>query len=323
MIAAFMAALFMIVALMIVVARQNSSASPAVLPLRLIDLRHFLFLSLLLCSLRLESLELRGWAEQGGLLRGQLAEGEQLLYRGEHLPLTASGQFILGLDRDAPTEIDFSVLSGERRRYYQLAIAQRDYPTQHIDGVASHHVTPSPAQRQRTAREAASVRAARRSGSLAEDFLASFIWPADGPITGVFGSQRVYNGVPRRPHYGVDIAAPVGTTVVAPAAGRVTLAEPALFFSGGTLVVDHGHGLNSSFLHLSKLLVSVGERVEQGQRIAEIGATGRATGPHLDWRMNWTTANSDQRVDPQQLFRSPSWPLIESLLRQSTRESVQ
>jgi murein DD-endopeptidase MepM/ murein hydrolase activator NlpD len=118
-----------------------------------------------------------------------------------------------------------------------------------------------------------------------------------GRISGVYGSQRFYNGEPSRPHYGVDVAAPVGAEVRAPAPGVVTLAEPDLFYSGGTVIIDHGHALSSSFLHLSKVLVEPGQRVEQGELIARVGATGRVTGPHLDWRMNWR----DARVDPQLL----------------------
>ena len=113
----------------------------------------------------------------------------------------------------------------------------------------------------------------------------------------MYGSQRFYNGAPSRPHFGVDVAAPTGAPVHAPAPGIVTLAEPDLFYSGGTIIIDHGHELSSSFLHLSKVLVSVGQRVETGTLIAQVGATGRATGPHLDWRMNWR----DARVDPQLL----------------------
>jgi murein DD-endopeptidase MepM/ murein hydrolase activator NlpD len=123
-----------------------------------------------------------------------------------------------------------------------------------------------------------------------------------GPISGVYGSQRILNGEPRRPHYGVDIAVPVGTPVRAPAPGIVTLAVPDMFFSGGTLIIDHGHRLSSSFLHLSKLHVDVGDRVEQGDLVAEVGATGRVTGAHLDWRMNLR----DRRIDPQLLV--PAMP---------------
>jgi murein DD-endopeptidase MepM/ murein hydrolase activator NlpD len=118
----------------------------------------------------------------------------------------------------------------------------------------------------------------------------------------VFGSQRVYNGEPRRPHYGVDVAGPVGTLVKAPAAGVVTLAHNNMFFSGGTLILDHGHGISSSFLHLSEILVKENDEVAQGQVIAKIGATGRVTGAHLDWRMNWF----ERRIDPQLLV--PAMP---------------
>jgi murein DD-endopeptidase MepM/ murein hydrolase activator NlpD len=124
-----------------------------------------------------------------------------------------------------------------------------------------------------------------------------FIWPSRGIISGVYGSQRILNGQPRRPHFGVDVAAPTGTEVVAPAAGVVRMAHPDMYFSGGTLILDHGYGVTSSFLHLSKIHVKPGEAVEQGQKIADIGATGRVTGPHLDWRMNWHKV----RVDPQPL----------------------
>ncbi|WP_332102842.1 M23 family metallopeptidase [Kineobactrum salinum] len=132
--------------------------------------------------------------------------------------------------------------------------------------------------------------------------LAGFSWPVEGRISGVYGSQRIYNGKPGSPHYGVDVAVPTGTEVRAPAAGVVTLAEPDLFYSGGTIILDHGYLLSSSFLHLSKLHVAVGDEVEPGDLIAEVGATGRATGPHLDWRMSWRSA----RIDPQ--FLVPPMP---------------
>ena len=119
----------------------------------------------------------------------------------------------------------------------------------------------------------------------------------EGPISGVYGSQRFYNGEPRRPHFGVDVAVPTGTIVRAPAAGRVTLAEPDLYFSGGTVILDHGYRLSSSFLHMSEVSVQVGDELQAGDIIGAVGATGRATGPHLDWRMNWR----EERIDPQLL----------------------
>ena len=155
-------------------------------------------------------------------------------------------------------------------------------------------VEPPPEQLQRIRSDSAVVREARRSVTAKTDFLSGFIKPLEGPITGVYGSQRVYNGVPKSPHYGLDYAAPTGTIVNAPASGLVRLAHPDLFYSGGTLIIDHGHGLTSSFLHLSDILVSEGSVVQRGDAIAKVGATGRATGPHLDWRMNWRNV----RIDP-------------------------
>jgi murein DD-endopeptidase MepM/ murein hydrolase activator NlpD len=162
-------------------------------------------------------------------------------------------------------------------------------------------VTPPPERLERIRRERKLVGAAKARHlsrpDLLLDALAGFEWPAVGPISGVYGSQRIYNGTPRSPHYGVDVAMPTGTPVYAPSAGVVTLAEPDLFYSGGTIILDHGFRLSSSFLHLSKLHVEVGQEVNQGDLIAEIGASGRATGAHLDWRMSWR----DQRIDPQLL----------------------
>jgi murein DD-endopeptidase MepM/ murein hydrolase activator NlpD len=127
--------------------------------------------------------------------------------------------------------------------------------------------------------------------------MGGFIWPLEGRISGVYGSQRILNGTPRRPHFGVDIAASVGTRAMAPADGVVTLAHPDMFYSGGTLIIDHGHGLSSTFMHLHRILVNKGQRVRGGEPVAEVGATGRVTGPHLDWRMNLFT----KRLDPQLL----------------------
>jgi len=121
-----------------------------------------------------------------------------------------------------------------------------------------------------------------------------FVWPAVGPISGVFGSQRVLNGEPRRPHYGVDVAAPPGTPVTAPADGVVAIAHPDMYYTGGTVLIDHGHGLTSVYSHLKEVWAKEGALLRQGDPIGSIGATGRATGPHLDWRINWF----DQRLDP-------------------------
>jgi len=268
----------------------------------------FFFLSYLPLSNAISSLEntsnliLTGPLKQGGLLVGQVKEGAAIQYQDQLLPITPDGRFIIGLDRDAPNKIELAVINENNEyEYHDLNIRARDYVIQRIEGVAKQYVSPDPVQVKRSRKEAAKVRLARKQQRPQQDFLNGFIWPANGPITGVFGSQRVYNGEPRRPHYGLDVAGPIGAPVIAPAAGLVTLAEPDLFFSGGTLIIDHGHGLSSTFLHLSKLLVTTGDSVTQGQDIAEMGATGRVTGPHLDWRMNWTDGKTSVRIDPELL----------------------
>ncbi len=243
-------------------------------------------------------LPLRGELIPGGVLLGQLKPGESVFYDGEELPLGRERHFVIGLDRDHAGPLKLTVVNSAGEHIaYELAIAKRDYRIQRVEGIAKKIMNPAEDDLKRIREEAKQVRKARAGLSSREDFLEPFIWPIEGPITGVYGSQRVYNGVPGRPHYGVDVAAPVGAPVRAPAAGKVVLAHSNMFYSGGTLILDHGHGLSSSFLHLSKIHVKPGDEVQGGELIAEVGATGRATGPHLDWRMNWR----GHRVDPQLL----------------------
>jgi murein DD-endopeptidase MepM/ murein hydrolase activator NlpD len=160
--------------------------------------------------------------------------------------------------------------------------------------VPQNTVTPDPAELARIRREADEVRALRKTAGAGPDFIVPMIWPAHGPISGVYGSQRILNGEPRAPHMGVDIAAPMGAPVVAAAGGVIRLAET-LFLTGNTVLIDHGYGLETSYAHLSRLEVAPGQRVRQGEEIGRVGATGRATGPHLHWGMEWF----EVRLDPQ------------------------
>jgi hypothetical protein len=243
--------------------------------------------------------KLSGEFVQGGLVFGEAPPGSTVTQDGRPVRVGRDGEFLLGFDRDAPpvSEVEVTLPDGSRHPL-SLEVAARQYDIQRIDGLPPAKVTPRrPEDLERIRRDAAAVKAARIRDDDRPDFRGGFEWPARGRISGVYGSQRVLNGEPRRPHYGVDVAAPTGTPVTAPAAGIVTLADPDLFFSGGTLILDHGHQLSSSFLHLHRLHVGVGERVERGQLIGEIGATGRVTGPHLDWRMNLR----DRRIDPTML----------------------
>ena len=259
-------------------------------------LRILLLSSFLALPMASFALELRGSLQQGGLVLGTVEKGSRAYYLDEPLQLTDQGQFLLGLGRDAPDTIEIRMVDEDQMQtIHKFTVIQRDYRIQRVNGVPAKTVTPNESDLARIRNDVVLVKRARRDITNAIDFLDGFERPLEGPITGVYGSQRVYNGVPKNPHFGVDYAAPTGTEVKAPAAGIVRLAHPDLFYSGGTLIIDHGHGLSSSFLHLSDILVAEGSRVMHGQPIAKVGATGRATGPHLDWRMNWR----QQRIDPQ------------------------
>jgi murein DD-endopeptidase MepM/ murein hydrolase activator NlpD len=248
---------------------------------------------------------LQGDLIQGGMVIGETEPGNRVFYDGEPIRVSPEGLFLLGFGRDDALEHTLEIKKREEtleRR--KLVIGKRQYQIQRIDGLPPEKVTPPERDWERIKRETAMIKRARRLDDPRTDFDKGFVWPAKGIISGVYGSQRILNGEPRRPHFGIDIAAPTGTPVYAPADGMVTLAHPDMFFSGGTLILDHGHQLSSSFLHLSRLHVQEGNRVKQGELIAEIGATGRVTGAHLDWRMNLRKA----RIDPQLLV--PPMPVI-------------
>lgn len=258
----------------------------------------FLFLLLSLLSWQAVGLELRGNWQQGGVIIGKVPEGSKVEYRGKKLQLSPQGEFVIGLGRDAENQASLMVMDAQGNQVeHQFSVKQRRYNIQKVNGVPQQTVEPDPKQVERARREAQMTAAARKVDLPLRFFAEEFVWPLIGPISGVYGSQRFYNGVPNSPHYGVDIARPVGTLVNAPAGGVVTLVHPDMFFSGGTLIIDHGHGLSSTFIHLSEILVKQGDEIIQGQSIAKVGKTGRATGPHLDWRMNWF----EERIDPQLL----------------------
>lgn len=255
-----------------------------------------LFILLLVSAGAAEAdLQLTGSLTQGGLVHGQAEPGTGVYYGDRPLKLTADGQFILGFGRDAAASQSLTVIAPDGQvTTKEIQIAQRSYQVQRIDGISKKMMQPSADDLLRIRTEAEQARLARRIDTELRHFREPFSWPVTGRISAVYGSQRILNGKPRRPHFGIDIAAPTGTPVIAPAGGRVTLAHQGMFFSGATLIIDHGHGLSSSFLHLDRILVQKGQSVRQGEKIATVGATGRVTGPHLDWRINWF----DERLDP-------------------------
>lgn len=250
------------------------------------------------------ALEFSGEWRQGQLLIGKVAPGSEVEFLQRKVRVDPDGTFVIGLGRDAPAQVQLVVRQGGIEQRHEFQVEQRQYNIQRIEGVPQRTVTPPPEELARIQQDNALTRKARRQDLPRRDFLQEFQWPLTGRITGVYGSQRVYNGEPRQPHYGVDVAAPVGALVRAPVDGVVTLVHNDMFYSGGTLIVDHGHGVSSTFLHLSKILVNEGDLVKQGDAIAEVGATGRATGPHLDWRINWF----EERLDPQLLVGPMATP---------------
>jgi hypothetical protein len=239
---------------------------------------------------------------QGGLLRARVAAGTRLRLAGEvprELRVAPDGAFVVGVGRDAAGVLRLEVSPRSAPACeWTLAITPREWRIERVEGVPESTVNPPPEIAARIAREQAEVARARERDDDRPDFDGAFDWPLTGRVSGVFGSQRVYNGTPKSPHSGLDVAAPKGTPLLAPAPGVITFARPDLYLTGGTVLLDHGHGLSSSFLHLSRIDVVVGQRVGRGQRIGLVGATGRATGPHMHWGLNWF----DVRLDPLPLL---------------------
>lgn len=269
--------------------------------------RYLLIVGLLFLGSSVYALELKGALSQGGMLVGRVSPGTIVTLMERRIAVDNDGTFVFGLGRNAPSEIKLVTSNGRgEEEYHIFAVTQREYREQRVEGVPQKTVTPPAEVLERIRREAALVKQARRGDSSLPDFLVGFVKPLEGPITGVYGSRRVYNGTPGRPHYGLDIAAPTGTEVYAPAPGIVKLAHEDMFYSGGTLIVDHGQGVSSTFIHLSEVIAKPGQRIETGDLIARVGATGRATGPHLDWRINWF----DVRLDPDLVLKN--FPSVET-----------
>lgn len=269
--------------------------------LRRLPLACCLILALLVCAAPLAAqdagdVRFPAQVQQGSLVIGKVPAGSQVQYRDRALRVSGYGTVVLGIGRDeaGPVQVDVKRADGSRQSA-SIAITPRDWPVERVNGVPPATVNPPAAIAERIRREQAQVTEARVRDDDRVDFGNGFIRPVEGRISGRFGRARSYNGQPGAPHSGMDIAAPTGAPVKAPAAGIVTFAGPDLYLTGGTLLLDHGHGVSSNFLHLSRIDAKVGDRVEQGQVIGAVGATGRATGPHLHWGMNWL----DVRVDPQ------------------------
>lgn len=234
-----------------------------------------------------EAVTLSGQMVQGGLVTGRTLPGAKVTIDGQPVRVRADGRFLIGFGRDAGARAELKVAPPAGAPVVRvLAIGKRDWDIQRIDGLPPRMVTPPPETLARIKAENAKIKSARLADTDRAMFDSGFIWPVQGKISGVYGSQRILNGEPRQPHFGVDVAAPVGTPVVAAADGIVRLAERDLYYTGGTILIDHGYGLNSVYSHLESVVVKPGDTVRQGDKVGTLGGTGRVTGPHLDWRVN-------------------------------------
>lgn len=232
---------------------------------------------------------------QGSLIVGKTSPSNKVTFEGKPIKVSANGDYAVGFSRDKKNNSELIITTPEGNIEKQtLKPLKREYNIQRIKGISKKIMNPNPKAIARVKQDNIKIRAARKIDSNLTAFSSGFIAPIDGIITGVYGSQRYYNGVPKTPHYGLDYAGNTGDPVKSPADGIILMYVPDMFYSGGTMIIDHGHGVSSTFLHLSDSYVKVGDKVKQGQRIAAVGSSGRATGPHLDWRINWF----NERLDP-------------------------
>lgn len=247
------------------------------------------------------NVELSGEVKQGGYILGKTDANNTVELDGKNLALSNNGDFVLGFSRDDKKSHTLLIKSPDGQVFTEtLTPETRQYNLQRVEGIAKKIMKPNPVAVARAKKDSAQVKAARANFTENIAFANGFIAPIKGTITGVYGSQRFYNGVPKSPHYGLDYAGKTGDPVKAPADGTVVLYEPDMFYSGGTMIIDHGFGVTSSFLHLSDSYVKVGDKVKQGDVIAAVGSSGRATGPHLDWRINWF----QMRLDPMLVLKA-------------------
>ena len=243
-----------------------------------------------------------GHITQGGLLTLTLSKGASATLDETPLMISAHGHIALGFHRDDEATQHLIITTSDGTRHHTaLTPSARRYKTQSITGLAGKYVTPPQETLARIAADREAVIVARSHQTVQDDFITGgFDWPLIGTITGIYGSQRILNGKPRAPHYGIDIAAPKGAPVTAPADGIITMAHD-LYYTGGTTIIDHGLMISSTLLHLETMAVKEGDKVTRGLVIGTVGSTGRSTGPHLDWRINWGT----KRLDPQLAVTSP------------------
>ncbi len=239
--------------------------------------------------------EFNGKFIQGHFIIGKTDHGAKVIIDKKKVRVTNDGYFVFGIGRDRKYDVVITIENNDDKRKIVKKVQKRKYNIQRVDGLEEEKVTPPEEVYERIKKENELIGNARNIDSNLTFFTKEFIVPVENAIiTGVYGSQRILNGKPKWPHYGLDFAADEGTKIKAMLDGVVTLSEPDLFYTGGTLIFDHGHGISTLYMHMEKIFVKKGQNVKQGDIIGTVGATGRATGAHLDVRLNWFQT----RLDP-------------------------
>ncbi len=243
--------------------------------------------------------EFMGDFKQGSFILGKTDPNSQVFIDNRKIRVSNDGFFAFGLDRDRKNNVLIKIKNKKETKIIEKKVLKREYKIQRIDGLPPKQVTPPPEVYERIKKDNRLIGEARSIDTQYDYFKDKFIYPLEKYIiTGVYGSQRILNGKPRRPHYGIDFHAPEGTPVKAMMDGEVTLAEKDMYFTGGTIIFDHGHGISTLFMHMKDINVKVGQKVKQGEIVGTLGQSGRATGPHLDIRLNWY----DVKLDPKSIL---------------------
>ena len=261
-------------------------------------MKKLLLILAIIFSTNVYAVEFKGKFIQGHFIIGQTEPGSKIIIDKKEIKVSKDGYFVFGIDRDRKFDILVTNISDGKKEKIIKKVFKRNYKIQKIDGLPEEKVTPPEEVYKRIKKENNAIGQARAINSNLNYFKNKFIMPLDGIITGVYGSQRILNGKPKWPHYGIDIAAKQGTHIKSSANGIVTMAEDDLYYTGGTIIMDHGHGISTIYSHLENVLVSVGDKINQGDIIGTVGSTGRSTGPHLDFRINW----SQTRLDPMSVL---------------------
>ncbi len=247
---------------------------------------------------KVHAAEFNGKFIQGHFILGKTDPGSKVFIDKKIVKVSKDGYFVFGLDRDRKYDIVINIKNTDSNNRIVKKVLKRKYNIQRIDGLDEKKVTPPEEVYKRIKEENNLIGEARAKNSDLEYFKNQFIMPVNGIISGVYGSQRILNGKPKWPHYGIDIAAKKGTKIKSSGTGIVTMAEDDLYYTGGTIIMDHGHGISTIYSHLESLMVKVGDEIDQGDIIGTVGSTGRSTGPHLDFRINWFQT----RLDPMSVL---------------------